>query len=56
MDSKTRYSCVEKLALAMIIAVQKILSLHFALHNHYIGRPEPDVLHPNSSGARGHYS
>ena len=53
IDSKTRYSCVEKLALAMIIAVQKFLSLHFAPHNHCIGRTEPYVLHPDSSGARG---
>ena len=30
----------------------EILSLHFAVHNHHIGKPEY-VLHPDSSGAWG---
>ena len=50
MDSETRYSCMDKLALATFIA---ILSLHFAPHNHRIGIPEPYVLHPDLSGAQG---
>ena len=34
----------------------KVLSLHSALHYHRIGKPEPDVLHSESSGTRGKYS
>ena len=30
----------------------KISSLHPAPHNHYIGRPEPYVLHSDSLGAQ----
>ena len=53
IDSKTRYSHVEKLALATVIVVQKFLSLHFASYYHHIGRLEPNVLHSDSSGTQG---
>ena len=44
----SQYSgCVEK------NVETKFLSLHSSLHYHRIGRLEPNVLHPDSSGARG---
>ena len=53
VDSETRYSRVEILALATIIAIQKF---HHASHYHDTCRSEPYVLYPNSSGAMGKYS
>ena len=56
LNSETRYSHVEKIALATLISVKNVLSLHLVSHHYNTRRPKPYVLHPDLSGAGVKYS